>query len=184
MAFCWGYGRTACDSLADTNNSISPLAVDHCQGIGFETLPFRRGDNDKGVTMKSIYINLVVRDLDKSKAFFSALGYEFNPQYTNEQAACLVIEQNIFVMLLTQEHFNHFIDKPLGSAHESTQVLLCQSCESREQVDQLVAKAVQAGGKVPRPPQEMGFMYGHVFEDLDGYVWELIYITGQGEATR
>jgi uncharacterized protein len=129
---------------------------------------------------KQIFVNLPVKDLNKSKAFFSALGYSFNPQFTNESGACMIISENsIYAMLLTEDFFKSFIDKKIANAHEVTEVLTCLSCESREEVDGLVAKALAAGGKAPRPPQDHGFMYGHSFEDLDGHIWELAYMSGQ-----
>lgn len=128
---------------------------------------------------KQIFVNLPVKDLNKSKAFFAALGYTFNPQYTDDNAACMVISQDsIYAMLLKEDFFRTFTDKPIASAHEATEVLTCLSCESREEVDQQVAKAVAAGGKAPRTPQDYGFMYSHGFEDLDGHVWELAYMSG------
>lgn len=129
---------------------------------------------------KQIFVNLPVADLDKSKDFFNALGYSFNPQFTNESGACLVItEGSIHAMLLTREFFKTFIDKPIAQAKEATGVLICLSCESREEVDGIVAKAVAAGGRVPRPPQDHGFMYSHAFEDLDGHVWEFVWMPPQ-----
>lgn len=129
---------------------------------------------------KQIFVNLPVADLDKSKAFFEALGYRFNPQFSNEKGACMVIaEGSIHAMLLTQAFFRTFIDKPMAQAQEATGVLICLSCESREEVDRLVAKAIAAGGRAPRPPQDHGFMYGHAFEDLDGHLWELVWMAPQ-----
>ena len=126
---------------------------------------------------KQIFVNLAVKDLDKSKAFFEALGYTFNPQFTNESGACMVIaDGSIYAMLLTEPFFKTFVDKPLVQAKEATEVLVCLSCESREEVDALVAKAVAAGGRAPRPPQDHGFMYAHAFEDLDGHIWELVWM--------
>ena len=128
---------------------------------------------------KKIFVNLAVTDLDKSKVFFEALGYTFNPQFTNDSGACMVIcENSIYAMLLTREFFKSFIDKPIAQAHEVTEVLNCLSCESREEVDELVGKAVAAGGKAHRQPQDHGFMYAHGFEDLDGHIWELVYMSG------
>ena len=129
---------------------------------------------------KQIFVNLPVKDLNKSKEFFSALGYAFNPQFSNENGACMIIsEDSIFAMLLAEPFFKSFIDKQIANAHEVTEVLTCLSCESRQEVDDLVAKALAAGGKVPRAPQDHGFMYGHGFEDLDGHIWELAYMSGQ-----
>ncbi|MES2900643.1 MAG: VOC family protein [Pseudomonadota bacterium] len=129
---------------------------------------------------KQIFVNLAVKDLNKSKAFFEALGYSFNPQFTNDSGACMVInEGSIYAMLLTHEFFKSFIDKQIAQANEVTEVLTCLSSESREEVDQMVAKAVAAGGKAHRQPQDHGFMYAHGFEDLDGHIWELAYMSKQ-----
>ena len=125
---------------------------------------------------KQIFVNLPVKDLPRSKDFFAALGYTFNPQFTNDQGACMVISEHIYAMLLTEEFFKTFIDRPISSAHESAQVINCLSCESREEVDATVGKAVAAGATVPRAPQDMGFMYGHGFADLDGHLWELVFM--------
>ena len=125
---------------------------------------------------KQLFVNLAVADLPRAKTFFNALGLRFNPQFTNEQAACLVLGENIFAMLLVKDFFKTFTAKPLVDPRAATEVLLCLSCESRAEVDALVAKALAAGGSAPRAPQDHGFMYGHGFEDLDGHVWELVYM--------
>ena len=127
---------------------------------------------------RKIFVNLPIKNMERSKAFFSALGFTFNPQFTNEQGACMVISDDIFAMLLTEPFFQTFTKKPISDARTSTEVLVCLSCESRAEVDTLVAKAVAAGGAAPNPPQEHGFMYGHGFEDLDGHIWELVHMTG------
>jgi len=125
---------------------------------------------------QQIYVNLPVRDLERSKAFFGALGYTFNPQFTNESGACMVVSDDIYVMLLTEPFFQTFTGKALADARKSTEVLVCLSCGSRAEVDRQVARARAAGGAVPRAPQDHGFMYGHGFEDLDGHIWELAYM--------
>ena len=125
---------------------------------------------------KQIFVNLPVSDLPKSKAFFEALGLAFNPQFTNEQGACLVLGENIHAMLLSREFFKTFIDKEIADSRRTTEVLTCLSCESRAEVDAVVAKAVKAGGIAHRQPQDHGFMYAHGFEDLDGHIWELAYM--------
>ena len=125
---------------------------------------------------RQIFVNLPVKDLERSKAFFAHLGYSFNPQFTNEQAACMVISDTIYAMLLVEPFFQTFTKKPISDAKASTEVLLCLSCDSREHVDSLVAKALQAGGTAPIDKQDHGFMYGHGFEDLDGHQWELMYM--------
>ncbi|OWW19613.1 VOC family protein [Noviherbaspirillum denitrificans] len=127
---------------------------------------------------KQIFVNLPVKDLERTKAFFGALGYSFNAQFTNDKAACMVVSEEIYVMLLTEPFFQGFTGKAIADAHKVTEVLLCLSCDSRAEVDDLVAKAIAAGGKAPREPQDHGFMYGHGFEDLDGHIWELVHMTG------
>ena len=129
---------------------------------------------------KQIFVNLAVKDLEKSKTFYSALGYTFNPQFTSEHGASMVIsEGSIYAMLLTEEFFKTLTAKQIVNAREATEALLCLSCESREEVDDLVAKAVAAGGKALGEPQDHGFMYDHSFEDLDGHGWGLAYMKPQ-----
>lgn len=131
---------------------------------------------------KQIFLNLPVKDLTRSKAFFSALGYTFNPQFTNEKGACMVVsDDTIYVMLLVEDFFQSFTSKKIARAHDVVEVLTCLSCESREEVDGLVAKALAAGGTSPREPQDHGFMYSRSFDDLDGHTWELVYMAGQPE---
>ena len=125
---------------------------------------------------RKIFVNLPCKNLERSKAFFGALGFSFNPQFTNESGACMVIADDIFAMLLTEPFFQGFTDKPVADATRGTEVLVCLSCESRAEVDELVRKARAAGGTVPRAPQDHGFMYSHGFEDLDGHIWELAYM--------
>lgn len=125
-----------------------------------------------------VYVNLPCKSLPASKAFFESLGYSFNPQFTNDAGACLMLGSNIYAMLLTKSFASGFTGKPLVDAKSATEVLVCLSCESREQVDELVAKALAAGGTAPRAPQDHGFMYAHGFEDLDGHIWELVYMSG------
>jgi predicted lactoylglutathione lyase len=125
---------------------------------------------------KQIFVNLAVNDLPRSKAFFESLGLTFNRQFTSDQGACLVLGENIFAMLLVKDFFKTFTGKALVEPREAAEVLLCLSCDSRAEVDAIVAKAVAAGGTAPREPQDHGFMYGHGFEDLDGHIWELAYM--------
>ena len=125
---------------------------------------------------RQIYVNLPIKNMERSKAFFTSLGFSFNPQFTNEQGACMVIADNIFAMLLIESFFQTFTKKPVADATKSPEVLVCLSCSSRAEVDELVRKAVAAGGTSPNPPQDHGFMYGHGFTDLDGHVWELIFM--------
>ncbi|RZI80791.1 MAG: glyoxalase/bleomycin resistance/extradiol dioxygenase family protein [Rubrivivax sp.] len=124
-----------------------------------------------------IFVNLPVKDLERSKAFFAKLGFGFNPQFTNEQGACMVIaEGSIHAMLLVESFFQTFTKKPVADATKGTEVLICLSCDSRAEVDEMVAKALAAGGRAPNAPQDHGFMYAHGFEDLDGHLWELAYM--------
>jgi uncharacterized protein len=125
---------------------------------------------------KQIYVNLPVKNLDRSKDFFSSLGFSFNPQFTNDQGACMVVSDAIYVMLLQEEFFKTFTKKQIADTKKTTEVLVCLNTESRAEVDALVAKAVAAGGTAPNPTQDHGFMYGHGFEDLDGHTWELVYM--------
>jgi predicted lactoylglutathione lyase len=125
---------------------------------------------------RKIFVNLPIKDMARSQAFFRALGFSFNPQFTNEQGACMVIAEDIYAMLLVEPFFQTFTKKPVADARKSTEVLVCLSCDSREEVDALVKKALAAGGTAPNAPQDHGFMYGHGFEDLDGHVWELMWM--------
>lgn len=131
---------------------------------------------------EQIYVNLPVKDLQRSIEFFSRLGYSFDERFTNENATCMIVGRNMAVMLLVEPFFKVFIgEKAIGDAHASTEVLVCLSCASREEVDTLVARAQEAGGRIPRPPQDHGFMYGHAFEDLDGHIWELMHMAQLAE---
>ena len=122
---------------------------------------------------KMIFINLPVSDLPRSKAFYEAVGFTNNPQFTNENAAAMVWSDAIYVMLLTHDFWKTFTDRAIPNAHESAQMFLCLSHDSREEVDAIVAKAGAAGGKPePTPTQDHGFMYGSSFEDPDGHIWE------------
>ena len=125
---------------------------------------------------KQIFVNLPVKNLQRSVTFFSRLGFSFDSKFTDENATCMIVGDNIFVMLLVETFFKTFTTKELCDATKCTEVLVCLSCDSRAQVDMLVAQAVAAGGAAPRKPQDHGFMYGHGFEDLDGHIWELVYM--------
>ncbi|GGY46449.1 VOC family protein [Pseudoduganella albidiflava] len=130
---------------------------------------------------KQIIFNLAVKDLDKSRAFFSALGFSFNAQYSSDQAAFMnIVDGSIHAMLMTEAFFRSLIDKPLVQAKEANEVIICLSCESREEVDSLIARAVAAGGRTPHPPEDHGFMYDQGFEDIDGHLWNLVWMAPQG----
>jgi uncharacterized protein len=123
-----------------------------------------------------IFVNLPVKDLKKSMEFFTKLDFTFNSQFTDETAACMVVSEDIYVMLLTQDKFKTFTPKAICDATKSTEVLVCLSCESRENVNEMVHKAVGGDGTTYNEPRDHGFMYGHGFQDLDGHIWELIYM--------
>lgn len=123
-----------------------------------------------------IFVNLPVKDLKKSISFFTQLGFNFNPQFTDEQATCMIISENIFAMLLVEERFKDFTKKPISDAKKSTEVLLALDAKSREDVDTMIKNALKAGGSTYADPQDHGWMYGHSFADLDGHQWEILYM--------
>jgi len=120
-----------------------------------------------------IFINLPVKDLKKSVEFFTALGFTFNPQFTNENGTCLVISEDIYVMLLVEKFFQTFTPKGIADANQSTEVINALMVESRARVDQLAEAAFLAGARPVNPPQDYGWMYGRSFQDLDGHLWEV-----------
>ena len=125
-----------------------------------------------------IFVNLPVTDLEKSKAFYEAVGAANNPAFTDDTAACMVVEEgSIHVMLLTHEKWATFTSKAIPDARTTAQVLLCVSADSRDAVDGQVDKAAKAGGKAdPTPTQDFGFMYGRSYEDPDGHIWEVMWM--------
>jgi len=123
-----------------------------------------------------MFVNLPVSNLKKSIDFFTKLGFTFNPQFTDETATCMIVGEDNFVMLLTREKFKTFTPKDICDATKSTEVLVCLSSESREAVNETVRKAIAGGGTTYNRPQDHGFMYQHGFQDLDGHIWELIYM--------
>ena len=123
-----------------------------------------------------IYVNLPVKHLDKSLRFFKRLGFAFNPKFTDENAACMIVSDDIYVMLLVEEFFKTFTPHPICDASRSTEVIVCLSCESREAVDLMVRSALAAGAKTTSKPKDHGFMYQHGFQDLDGHLWEVMYM--------
>lgn len=128
-----------------------------------------------------IFVNLPVKNLNKSIAFFTRLGFTFNPQFTDETATCMIVAEDIFVMLLTEAKFKVFTPKDLCDATKYTEVLACLTVENREQVDEMVRKAIAAGGSAYNEPQDHGFRYGHGFQDLEGHIWELIYMEAMNQ---
>lgn len=121
-------------------------------------------------------MNLPVKDLAVSMEFFGKLGFEFNPDFANENGVCMVVSDNIFVMLLMEDFFQTFTKKEVADATKTTEVLTALSVESREAVDELLSVALEAGGQEAREPQDHGFMYGRSFEDPDGHIWEIFYM--------
>ena len=126
---------------------------------------------------KQIFVNLPVRDLPKAMAFYEAIGAVNNPQFSDDTAACMVLSDTIFVMLLTHDKWSVFTRKPIVDAHQASEVMLALSAEDRRAVDALVETAKANGGKPDvNPPQDHGFMYGRSFEDVDGHIWETFYM--------
>jgi predicted lactoylglutathione lyase len=123
-----------------------------------------------------IFVNLPVKDLKKSVGFFTSLGFAFEPKFTDENATCMIVGDNIFVMLLVESYFKTFTPKPLCDATKQTEAIVCLSVDSRGKVDEMVGQAVAAGGTTTNKPQDHGFMYQHGFQDLDGHLWELVHM--------
>ncbi|WP_078381507.1 VOC family protein [Sutcliffiella halmapala] len=128
------------------------------------------------LTADKIFLNLPVKNLDKSIEFFSKVGFEFNPQFTDENATCMVISESIFAMLLTEDYFKTFTKKEIVDATKSTEVIVAISAASRDKVDEIVNKALDAGAKPYNDPIDHGFMYGWSFQDLDGHLWEVFHM--------
>lgn len=126
--------------------------------------------------VKQIFVNLPVKDLKKSMDFFKKLGFSFNEKFTDENAACLIIDDNIYSMLLTEPFFKTFIKTEINDAKKNTEVLIAITAESRKKVDEMINKAIEAGGSEQRDPQDHGWMYGRSFQDLDGHIWEVFYM--------
>lgn len=125
---------------------------------------------------RKIFVNLPVKDLKRSVDFFTALGFSFDARFTDERATCMIVNDDAFVMLLVASYFEEFTAKPLCDATAQTEVLLAISAESREAVDALADKALQAGGKTAKEAKDYGFMYVRTFYDLDGHHWEVMFM--------
>lgn len=125
---------------------------------------------------RSIFVNLPVKDLDKSKAFFQALGFSINKQFTDETAASIVISDTIFAMIQTHEKYKTFTNKPIGDASKTSQVIIALGVDSKDDVNRIADAALKAGGKEVKPPQDYGWMQLRTFEDLDGHHWEVAYM--------
>ena len=129
---------------------------------------------------KMIFISLPVTDLDASLAFYKALGFVNDPHFTDDTAACMVVDENVFVMHLTEEKFAQFVTGKVGDPEQQTQVLTCFSAASRQEVDDFKAKALAAGGREWKPNIEFGPMYGCSFQDINGNVWEFMHMDQSG----
>jgi predicted lactoylglutathione lyase len=127
-------------------------------------------------TSRKIFVNLAVKDLDKSVEFFTKLGFAFDARFTDENATCMIVSDEAFVMLLVENRFKDFTKKELVDPTTHTEAILALSADSREQVDELAGRALEAGGSPANEPIEMGFMYGRSFQDVDGHLWELIWM--------
>jgi uncharacterized protein len=134
---------------------------------------------------RMMFVNLPVRDLERAKAFFGKLGFTFNPRFTDDKAACMVVSDVGYVMLLQEKFYRTFTNRELCDTTRENEGLVALSCESRAEVDALVGAAVAAGGSQAMPPQDHGFMYARSFFDLDGHHWEVVWMdskVAQGEA--
>ena len=127
-----------------------------------------------------IFVNLPVKDLDKAVEFFTALGFSFNPDYTDENATCMIINDDAFVMLLVEGFFKTFTSKDIVDASGSTEAIMAFSVDSRDGVDDMFNKALAAGGKESQPAQDYGFMYSRSFQDPDGHLWEVMWMDPSG----
>jgi predicted lactoylglutathione lyase len=125
---------------------------------------------------RMIFLNLPVKDLDATRSFFGELGFEFNSEFSDDTGACMVIDENIFVMQLLEDRFRDFINDEIADASATTEAITSLTADSREEVDELADKAIAAGGKPWKPTMEEGPMYIRSFQDLDGHVWELAYM--------
>jgi len=123
-----------------------------------------------------IFVNLPVKDLDKAVTFFTSIGFEFNPQFTDENATCMIVGEDIFVMLLVESYFKSFTGKDINDTSKTSEVIVSLSAESREKVDDILAKAIASGAATPNPTQDLGWMYQRGFEDLDGHCWEFAFM--------
>ena len=125
---------------------------------------------------RKIFVNLAVEDLDRSVGFFERLGFEFDPNFTDETATCMIVSEEAFVMLLVRDRFKDFTKKDLADPRAQTEAILALSADSREQVDELAEQALAAGGSPANDPIEMDFMYSRSFQDPDGHLWELVWM--------
>jgi predicted lactoylglutathione lyase len=171
--------------MPDTEAEIEIRPVFEAEDFGTEMTPELREQEERlrsqskpqhtGVS-KNIFVNLPVKDLNHSVEFFKTLGYTFNPQFTDENATCMVVSENIYVMLLVERYFQTFTPKSLADAKSTTEALVALSLESRDAVNRLVEMALAAGARRYAEPKDYGFMYQWGFEDLDGHLWEYFWM--------
>lgn len=167
----------------DIDEAVEVVSKHPCVRLGgpFEIRPvdeeinaFVEARQKRVAAATKIFVNLPVKDLHRSVEFFTKLGFKLNPRFTDETAACMIVSDDVFVMLLTEAKFAAFTPKEICDAARSTEVLVCLTCSSRGAVDDMVEKAVAAGGATYAESKDYGFMYQHGFQDPDGHIWELV----------
>lgn len=126
--------------------------------------------------INQIFVNLPVKDLNKSVEFFTKLGFTFNPQFTDENATCMIIGENMFAMLLVEKFFKTFTKKEISDAQNTTEVITALAVDSREEVDRIADKALESGGRQTNDTMDHGWMYNRSFQDIDGHIWEVVYM--------
>ena len=129
---------------------------------------------------KQMFLNLPVKDLDKTVEFFTALGFKFNPDFTDENATCMIVNDDAFVMLLAENYFKSFTSKQVADAGSTAEAIMAFSVDSRKGVDEVVRTALTSGGTASEDAQDYGFMYTHSFQDPDGHLWEVFWMDPAG----
>lgn len=124
----------------------------------------------------STYINLPIKDIEQTEEFFSALGFDFNPEFSDDDALCMVVEENIYVMFIIERRFKDFTKKNIADAKKVTECINTFTVDTKEKVDEFMENVLDAGGKETRKPEDHGWMYGRSFEDPNGHIWEIFYI--------
>ena len=160
------------DTAVRMTDEIPTVSMSYRQAAGSTTADHRK----EHAMSRMIFVNLPVKDLPRSMEFFRALGFTFNEAFTNEQAAAMIVSDQAYVMLVTEPFFEQFSDKSIADSSKAMEVQNAVSAASREEVDQLVQKAIAAGGKAPRPAADEGFMYSRGFTDLDGHQWDFVWM--------
>jgi predicted lactoylglutathione lyase len=129
---------------------------------------------------RKTFVNLAIKDVQRSRDFFAALGFTFNEQFSDEKAFCMIVSEEAFVMMLSEPFFKGFTPNEVADATKVTEVLVCVSADSRAEVDQMITTAIAKGGREPREAQDHGFMYNRAFQDLDGHIWEIVWMDMSG----